>query len=163
MLFPAGVYDPLKYDWVRAKMRRKIVWLVVCCLMALALLATSCAKAEEKAALALENTTWVLELYGESGKLQSVLPDAEVTALFDSAKGQVTGSAGVNRYGGAYKLDGNKLIISGIVLTAMAGPQPLMDQETEFLTLLQAAESYKIDGDKLTITCGGKVLIFTKK
>ncbi|MDO8688136.1 MAG: META domain-containing protein [Dehalococcoidales bacterium] len=146
-------------------MKRRIIWVVVSCLMGLALLATSCTKAVPTPTLALENTVWVLKSYGESGKLQSVLPYAEVTALFDSGTTQVAGSAGVNRYFGAYKLDGNKLIIPGstLVITAMAGPQPLMDQETEFLKSLQAAESYKIEGDKLTITCGGKVLIFTKK
>ncbi len=144
-------------------MKRRIIWVAVSCLMGLALLATSCTKAVPTPTLALENTVWVLKSYGESGKLQSVLPYAEVTALFDSGNGQVTGSAGVNRYGGAYKLDGNKLIPESIVLTALAGPQSLMDQETEFLKSLQAAESYKIEGDKLTITCGSKVLIFTKK
>jgi len=145
-------------------MKRKIIWVVVSCLMGLALLATSCTKAVPTPTLALENTDWVLESYGEPGKLQSVLPDAEITVRFDSATAQVAGSAGVNRYFGAYKLDGNKLIIPGPMgSTMMAGPQPLMDQETEFLMALQAAESCKIEGDKLTITCGSKVLIFTKK
>ena len=112
----------------------------------------------------LENTTWVLQSYGQTGNLKSVLKDTVVTVLFDSAKGQVAGSAGVNRYVGGYKLDGNKLIIPGpFAVTAMAGPQPLMDQEKEYLTALQAAESYKIEGDKLTITCGSKALLFTKK
>lgn len=112
----------------------------------------------------LENTTWVLQSYGQSGNLTSTLKDAEITAMFDSAKGQVAGSAGVNRYFGGYELKDNKLSIPGpLASTMMAGPQPLMDQETEYLTALQAAESYKIEGDKLTITCGGKVLIFRKK
>jgi len=112
----------------------------------------------------LENTDWVLESYGQVEKLQSVLKDTEITALFDSAKSQVAGSAGVNRYFGSYKLDGSKLTVPGpIGSTKMAGPQPAMDQESEYLATLQAAESYKIEGSKLTITCSGKVLIFRKK
>ena len=112
----------------------------------------------------LENTTWVLQSYGQSGNVKSVPKDSEVTALFDGAKRQVAGSGGVNRYSGGYELKDNKLSIPGpLAATAMAGPQPLMDQEKEYLTALQAAESYKIEGDKLTITCGGKALIFTKK
>ncbi|GEM_PF-2152776 len=113
---------------------------------------------------AFENTTWVLQSYGQPGNLISVLKDREVTAFFDSAKARVSGSAGVNMYGGGYDLKDNKLSIPGpLISTLMAGPQPLMDQEKEFLTALQAAESYKIEGGKLTITCGGKALIFTKK
>ena len=113
---------------------------------------------------ALENITWVLQSYGQPGNLISVLKDRDVTAVFDSAKGRVSGSAGVNTYGGGYELRDNRLSIPGpLVSTLMAGPQPLMEQEKEYLTALQAAESYKIEGDKLTITCGGKALIFTKK
>ncbi len=112
----------------------------------------------------LENTTWVLQSYGQPGNLKSVLKDTEVTALFDSAKGQVAGSGGVNRYVGGYELKDNKRSIpKPLAATTMAGPQPLMDQEKEYLTALQAAESYKIEGDKLTITCGSKAVIFTKK
>ena len=115
-------------------------------------------------ASALENTNWVLESYGQPGTLKSVLKDAEITAVFDSAKGQVGGSAGVNRYFGSYKLDGSKLTMTGPMgSTMMAGPQPLMDQETEYLKAIQVAESYKIEGSQLTITCGSKVLIFRKK
>ena len=112
----------------------------------------------------LENTTWVLQSYGQPGNLKSVLKDTEVTALFDSAKGRVVGSAGVNTYFGGYKLDDNKLIIPGpIGSTKMAGPQPLMDQETEFFKLLQAAESHQIEDSHLRINSGQQVLIFAKK
>jgi len=126
--------------------------------------ATPVPKLTPSPAPSLDNATWVLQSYGQPGNLKSVLKDSEVTALFDGAKGQVAGSAGVNRYSGGYELKDNKLSIPGpLAATAMAGPQPLMDQEKEYLTALQAAESYKIEGDKLTITCGGKALIFTKK
>jgi putative lipoprotein len=112
----------------------------------------------------LENTIWVLQAYGQPGNMKSPLKDSEITATFDSTKGQVAGSAGVNKYFGGYELKGNKLTISKqMASTAMAGPQPLMDQEKEYLTTLLAADSYKIDGDKLTISCGSTNLVFIKK
>jgi putative lipoprotein len=112
---------------------------------------------------ALENTTWVLQSYGQSGNLKSVLKDTEITTTFDSVKGQVAGSAGVNRYVGGYELKDNKLSVSKqLAVTAMAGPQSLMDQEKEYLTALQATESYQIKDGQLQINCGQQLLIFAK-
>jgi heat shock protein HslJ len=39
-------------------------------------------------------------------------------------------------------------------------PEGVMEQEQEYLTVLQLAESYEIDGDELRINCGSQVLIF---
>lgn len=111
----------------------------------------------------LENTTWVLQAYGLPGNLQTVLKDSEINVFFDSNKGQVAGSAGVNRYTGGYELKDPKLTTKQLASTMMGGPQALMDQEKEYLTAIQAADSYKIEGDKLTITCAGKVLVFARK
>jgi hypothetical protein len=36
-----------------------------------------------------------------------------------------------------------------------------MDQETEYLKILQAAEGYTINNGTLTIDCGDNVLIYT--
>jgi heat shock protein HslJ len=145
----------------------KVIWMKILILLFAVLLLVACSPSTSTAptsAPALENTTWVLESFGQPGNLKSVLKDTEITALFDSAQDQVSGSAGVNRYFGAYKLDGDKLVISGpIASTAMGGPQTFMDQEQEYLSAFQAAENYKIDGSILTITCGGKILIFRKK
>ncbi|MFH1087848.1 MAG: DUF4382 domain-containing protein [Chloroflexota bacterium] len=114
--------------------------------------------------LPLEGVTWVLQSYGQPGSLKPVLRGTEITALFDSATGQVTGSAGVNGYFGAYKLQGDKLSIPGPVgSTAMAGPQANMDQEQAYLTALQAAVSYSIKGSELQIDYGQQVLIFQLK
>ena len=39
-------------------------------------------------------------------------------------------------------------------------PEGVMDQEQEYLAVLQLAESYEIDGAELQINCGSQVLIF---
>ncbi|MFC1949046.1 META domain-containing protein [Chloroflexota bacterium] len=98
----------------------------------------------------LENTTWILQSYGQPEGLESVLKGIgfiwiapEVTAIFDNTTGQVSGFGGVNTYGGTYVLTDRKLSIKGIFLTDLGGPQPLLDQEQEFLGLLRAAESFQ--------------------
>ena len=113
---------------------------------------------------ALEDTTWALQSYGETGNLKAVLADTEVTAEFVSAEGTVKGSAGCNSYSGGYELDKDTLALPGpLISTMMACPEPIMNQELEYLATLQAAESYSIDGDQLQITSGDKVLIFKPK
>ena len=113
---------------------------------------------------ALEDVEWVLESYGETGKLKSVMGDKEITAEFKSEDGQASGSAGCNQYFGGYELSGSKLSIPGpLGSTMMACPEDIMEQERVYLQALQAAESYEIDGDELRINCGEEVLVFKRK
>jgi len=112
----------------------------------------------------LENTIWVLESYGEPGKLHAVLEDTEVTATFDSVEGKVTGSAGCNNYFSGYEVKDNELLIPGpIGATKMSCGEQIDKQEYEYLTTLETSESYQVEGDKLTITCGNNILIFKRK
>ncbi len=111
----------------------------------------------------LEDTAWVLESYGEPGNLKAVLADTEINAEFVSDEETVKGSAGCNSYFGSYELKGSQLSIPGpIGATEMycMEPEGVMDQEQEYLAVLQLAESYEVDGDELQINCGSQVLIF---
>jgi heat shock protein HslJ len=84
--------------------------------------------------------------------------------MFDSAKAQVTGSAGLNSYFGSYEVEGNKLSIPGpIGSTMMAGPEPIMAQENKYLTALQTAESFSIKDDQLQVNYGQQILVFKHK
>ena len=78
-------------------------------LFATSLLFFACAGVEEDT-VAIEDTRWVLESYGEQGNQQVVLEGTEITATFESAEGQVKGSAGCNHYFGDYQADKNKAI-----------------------------------------------------
>ena len=112
----------------------------------------------------LENTKWMLEQYGESKNLTTVLEETEITAMFDSVEGRVTGSAGCNNYFGSYELDGKKLTLSGpIGSTRMSCGEHIDKQEYEYLTKLETAESYQIKNNELQINCGEQVLIFNQQ
>jgi heat shock protein HslJ len=112
----------------------------------------------------LEDITWVLESYGEPGNTNAVLPDAEVTVMFESSSGEVGGSAGCNHFGGTYKLDGNKLTLPGpMMVTEMWCGDQLNDQENEYLDALHSAQSFEITDGKLTINCRDTVLIYRPK
>ena len=111
----------------------------------------------------LEDTTWVLDSYGEPRNLTAVIADIKITAEFISAEETVKGSAGCNSYFGSYELKGSKLSIPGPIGATeryCMEPEGVMDQEHDYLALLQSAESYEIDGNELQINCGSQVLIF---
>ena len=114
-----------------------------------------------QAAGTLEGPRWVLVSYaGQDGKTIQAIPGTETTAQF--ANGTVSGSAGCNRYNAPYTVDGNKIQIGLGMSTMMACPPPIMDQEAAYLANLQAAASYKIAGDQLTLANakGSTVLTF---
>jgi putative lipoprotein len=113
----------------------------------------------------LEDTTWILASYGETGNLKAVLEDTEITAEFVSAEKSVKGSAGCNSYFGVYEINGNKLSMREIANTEMAclTPKGIMEQEQHYLNLLRAAKSYQIQEGKLQITSGAEILVYSVK
>jgi len=118
-------------------------------------------EAQEEAEVALEDIIWVLESYGDPDNLNAVLEDTEITVTFISAEGKIEGSGGCNSYGGSYEVDEDELTIPGpLVSTEMACSESIMNQEQEYLAILQNAESYEIEDDQLQIFSGDKVLIF---
>ena len=110
----------------------------------------------------LEDVKWVLESYGDRDNPKNVIDETEVTATFNSEDDRVTGSAGCNQYFGGYEIkDG--LSVGMLANTEMwcGEPEGRMDQETEYLKILQAAEDYTVKVGTLTIDCGDDVLIYT--
>ena len=148
-------------------MKKKIAWLAVSCLIVVTPVLVSCAPAEEKEEVVpeevtFEDTTWVLESYGEPDDLNTVLEDTEITIEFISAEEKMEGSAGCNAYFGGYEVDEEKLTIRPpIGSTVMACPEPVMNQEREYLSILQVAESFQLQDGKLQINCGAQILVYT--
>ena len=116
---------------------------------------------EEEVKVSLEDTLWELESYGNPGNLTDIIEDTEITIEFISAEGKLRGSAGCNSYFGGYTISDGKITIDSPVGSTMkACPEPIMNQEVEYLAILQNVESYQIDDDKLEIISGDKVLVF---
>ena len=143
-------------------MKRILVMLSLLLIVVLGLIACGTGAGEAM----LEDTVWVLESYGGPGNLKAVLADTEITAEFVSSERTVKGSAGCNSYFGSYELEGSQLSIPGpIGATEMycAEPEGVMDQEQEYLMLLESSDSYTMDSDELTINCGSEVLVFIEE
>jgi uncharacterized lipoprotein YbaY len=107
---------------------------------------------EEAAVALLEGTPWTLVEYaGPDGSAQPVLPGTEVWAAFKA--GRLSGSAGCNTYGGAYRVTGSALSLSGTAgtLRLCPGPPGIMEQEAAYLAALGTARVYRIEGSRLVL------------
>jgi len=105
----------------------------------------------------LENTYWKLvELNGKA--VAAASRRREPHLLLNSEGKILQGSGGCNTMRGGYQLDGARLRFTQIVTTRMACPDPYMSQESEFLKALEAANSFKLSGDKLELYDDGKLL-----
>jgi heat shock protein HslJ len=77
--------------------------------------------------------------------------------------GRAGGFSGCNSYGGEYRIEGNRLVLSDIAATAMAclDPDGIMEQEQRFLAILGSVTSLTIEGDGMELsTDDGVRLVF---
>jgi heat shock protein HslJ len=101
----------------------------------------------------LTGTLWTLESYSlEGDAVSSVIAGTTVTAEF-APDGNVTGSAGCNRYFAAYEVSGKTMTIGPAGSTKMycGEPEGIMEQEARYLSLLESAAGHRIDGDRLDL------------
>jgi heat shock protein HslJ len=100
----------------------------------------------------LEQTAWVLTSFATETGQENVLSNTTVTATFDN--GNITGSAGCNRYSAGYQLSGNGIAISSITSTLMycTAPDGVMTQESTYLLLLKNVTAYTINNGQLTLS-----------
>lgn len=73
-----------------------------------------------------------------------------LTAAF-MPDGTVSGNAGCNTFNGGYTLDGTSLTVGPLATTMKACDQPIMDQETQFLTALQTPSTVETSGATVTL------------
>ncbi|MDT8304784.1 MAG: META domain-containing protein [Anaerolineae bacterium] len=121
--------------------------------------------AEPGEAGVLAGTNWELVSFGPVGAEADVVAGSTVTLLFDR-NGQAGGNSGCNSYGAPYDVSGDQISFGEVVSTLMAcADDDIMDQEGRYLAALQTAESFALDGDRLTITYDGgqRVLNFVRQ
>lgn len=98
---------------------------------------------------------------GKEYKLTQAPNNAEISLGFDGKENRYFGKSAVNNYFGAYTLEGENLSFGPAGATMMAGPEPLMKAEQEYLQFLADVKSYKLEGKKLILNSSdGKSLTF---
>lgn len=110
---------------------------------------------------ALTGATWRAIFYNNGrGAAVSVLDGSTITATF-GADGQVSGSAGCNRYHAAYSVKESSIAIQAPASTRMACSEPegVMQQEQEYLNALPTAATYAIQGQRLELRTADGALV----
>ena len=98
---------------------------------------------------------------GKEYKLTQAPNNTEISLGFDGKENRYFGKSAVNNYFGAYTLEGENLSFGPAGATMMAGPEPLMKAEQEYLQFLADVKSYKLEGKKLILNAtDGKTLTF---
>jgi heat shock protein HslJ len=98
---------------------------------------------------ALAAGEWIVTAIGAA-----LVGDASPPTLTFTREGHVAGTTGINRFSGAYALEGVVLTIGPVLMTRMAGPEHLMEQERLFTAALEGATAVLLEGD--TLTLGGE-------
>jgi heat shock protein HslJ len=107
----------------------------------------------------LSGREWLLEDLGGTG----VLDNVQATLAFPEA-GKVAGNGSCNRFFGTVDITGNNIKLSPLGSSRMACPEAVMNQETKYLQMLQAAQRFEWKDPYLLIYCQAfeKPLRFTR-
>ena len=108
---------------------------------------------------ALEATWELTEMDGEA--VDELFPEKHPTIEFKVKEKQVAGFAGCNQFRGQLILDEAYMKIVGIVATKKACP--VLDEEEEFLAILQEIGQYDVTGNELSLWSGGQLLLKFRK
>jgi len=108
---------------------------------------------------ALEATWELTEMDGEA--VDELFPEKHPTIEFKVKENQVAGFAGCNQFRGQLILDESYLKIVGVAATKKACP--LLDEEEEFLAILQEVDQYGLSGKELLLWSNGQLLLKFRK
>jgi heat shock protein HslJ len=92
------------------------------------------------------------------------ISDSDITLTFED--GQVSGSAGCNRFFGPYQVDDESITFQDLAITEMAclSPEGVMEQENLIMEFLWDAQRFQLEADRLMIfRSDGEALTFDRQ
>ncbi len=115
----------------------------------------------------LSGSSWEVIAYNNGKQaVTSVIIGTTVDATFGT-DGTLSGSSGCNSYSGSYKLSGSQITVGPLASTKKFCGEPagVMDQESQYLTALQTAATYQVEGNVLELRTqdGALAVQFNKK
>jgi heat shock protein HslJ len=94
--------------------------------------------------------SWAVRAVRIGDGVVSSAGDPDRTMTF-TADGQVSGQAGVNRFDGTARVDGDRITIGPLRTTRMSGSPEAMDAEAAFLRALEDVVGVRLEGDELSL------------
>jgi putative lipoprotein len=106
----------------------------------------------------LEQTHWrLVELHGRPVQALRDRPEPYLRLLKDRDGRRAEGFAGCNQFSAGYEVTGDRLRFTRLVTTRRAC-RDRMDEERDFLRVLESAPHYEVSGESLTLSLGGAAL-----
>ncbi len=88
--------------------------------------------------------------------------DGGPEVMLEIQGGSLTASAGCNRAAGNIKEQGGRLEIGPLAATMMACPPAVAKLEARYFAVLERGPSWRIEGDRLTLSAAGDTLTFKR-
>ena len=107
----------------------------------------------------LAQTQWRLYVLNGEEIPENINVTLTLSPEAENREGSVFGSAGCNRYSGTYSLDGDRLTINILAVTAMMCDAS-METEDAFLAALQDELTFQIQYNRLILTSENNTLLF---
>lgn len=121
---------------------------LACLSLASGLAAAACASMSPAALSSdLAGTRWLVQAIVGGGPSQ--VRQAEVRF---APEDRISGTAGCNRFFGVYEAAEGAIDVRALGRTEMACDPPVMQQEEAILAVLDKAEHYQLEGERLVIT-----------
>ncbi len=98
----------------------------------------------------LVGTDWVVESIGDKPVILTDVRERLHLKLSETDS-KVAAHGGVNRFGGSYKVDSDKLTFGPMISTKMAGPAELNTQEAAFASAFAKVNGYTLSDNTLTL------------
>jgi heat shock protein HslJ len=133
---------------------------VLLSLFVICLTVSACSAKSDQGSASLLGS-WKLASYGPASSPTPAVPGTQAGLTFKD-DGTVTGNSGCNGFGGNYKVQGDKVAFDQIVSTLMACDDPRMAQEGVVQKVLTGTASFKMEGNKLTLTNNDIALVLEK-
>jgi heat shock protein HslJ len=105
----------------------------------------------------LEGSEWLSIAVTEDGADRPLVEGTQIRLNFTD--GQLGASAGCNTMGGAYRIDGGRLLFEGAGMTEMGCDEARHAQDDWLMSFLGSEPSIAQEGDKLTLTSGATVIV----
>jgi heat shock protein HslJ len=133
-------------------MRHSSMWLLAG--LCVSVVSTACAGRTRTAAGSIAANEWhLVEISGTAA-----IPTDEArrpTLHFSADSARASGNGGCNSYGGTAVISGRSIKVSRLISTKRACiDQAMNEQETRFLSALEAVDRYAISGDTLRLYRG---------
>lgn len=125
---------------------------VLVAVIAVALLATGCGNRSAGGGSDMKGKVFTSTAVTEQGKPRALVEGTRVELRFTD-DGRLLASAGCNQMQGPVTLDGGKVKVTDLSLTAMGCPSSNLHTQDEWLSkLLRATPAWRMDGQNLVIT-----------